>query len=595
MNPRRLLDILILLFLLSAAAFPAAAADPVLILTSHIGYDAAGAKKAVIRGEGKLAVTRCELLDAADAVVLAAEPTAAEYVDHWQNWFFQVFDFSSVQREGTYRVRVVWPQGEAVSAPFAIAADLFLQRTFSDVLFHFKTQRSSGRFERADHAVPFFGGRRGTVDVHGGWYDASGDTSKYLSHLTYTNTLCPQQAPLTVWALLQARERLARRPDFLVGELPARIVDEACYGADFLVRMQDPAGYFYTTVFDQWSKDVGKRMICAYSTQDGIRSASYQAAYREGGGVAIAALARCSALGVAGDFTPQRYWQAAVKGFHHLEKNNRAYLDDGRENIIDDYCALLAATELYAVKPEADFLAAARRRAASLTARLAGDGLYHDWWRSDDAGREPFYHGSDAGLPVVALLRFVEVCAQAPEREAVLAVVKRSLNFELAITTEVFNPFGYARQYFRPTGERTRTAFFLPHLNPSGYWWQGENARLASLAAAARLAAPHFSRDPAFRARLRRYADDQLQWIVGLNPFDICMLHGHGRNNPVYDPGYDNAPGGIANGITSGFRDEDDIDFLPPEIRGMGDHTWRWTEQWLSHPTWYLVAVSSVE
>jgi len=25
------------------------------------------------------------------------------------------------------------------------------------------------------------------VDVHGGWYDASGDRSKYLSHLSYAN------------------------------------------------------------------------------------------------------------------------------------------------------------------------------------------------------------------------------------------------------------------------------------------------------------------------------------------------------------------------------------------------------------------------
>ena len=44
------------------------------------------------------------------------------------------------------------------------------------------------------------------MDVHGGWYDASGDVSKYLSHLSYANYLNPQQTPLAVWGLLEAAD-----------------------------------------------------------------------------------------------------------------------------------------------------------------------------------------------------------------------------------------------------------------------------------------------------------------------------------------------------------------------------------------------------
>ena len=55
--------------------------------------------------------------------------------------------------------------------------------------------------------------------------------------------------------------------------------------------MQDPAGYFYITVFDKWTKDLKQREISAYATQDGIKSSDYQAGFREGGGMAIAALA----------------------------------------------------------------------------------------------------------------------------------------------------------------------------------------------------------------------------------------------------------------------------------------------------------------
>ena len=55
-----------------------------------------------------------------------------------------------------------------------------------------------------------------------------------------------------------------------------------------------------------------------------------------------------------------------------------------------------------------------------------------------------------------------------------------------AVTAEVNNPFGYARQLVRTDG-KVRTAFFFPHDTEAAPWWQGENARLASMAAAARM------------------------------------------------------------------------------------------------------------
>jgi len=96
---------------------------------------------------------------------------------------------------------------------------------------------------------------------------------------------------------------------------------------------------------------------------------------------------------------------------------------------------------------------------------------------------------------------------------------------------------------------------------------------------------------------LRRYAADQLNWILGLNPFDVSMLHGSGRNNPEYiffgTYQYRNAPGGICNGITSGFKDESDIDFNLMKDATGGDNEWRWGEQWLPHTAWYLLAVAA--
>jgi len=127
-------------------------------------------------------------------------------------------------------------------------------------------------------------------------------------------------------------------------------------------------------------------------------------------------------------------------------------------------------------------------------------------------------------------------------------------------------------------------------------WWQGENARLASLATAARLAAPHYKDDPAFQRQLETYATNQLNWILGLNPFDSSMLNGAGRNNPRYmffaSYEFTNAPGGISNGITSGFKDESDIDYNLTYKQTGGDNDWRWGEQWIPHDAWYLLAVA---
>ena len=165
------------------------------------------------------------------------------------------------------------------------------------------------------------------------------------------------------------------------------------------------------------------------------------------------------------------------------------------------------------------------------------------------------------------------------------------------MTGEVANPFGYARQLVQTTAGIRETRFFFPHDTETAPWWQGEDARLASLAFAARRAIPYFAGDPAFAARLRRYAQDQLDWILGRNPFDASLLQGSGRNNPEYlffgSYEYTNAPGGIVNGITAGFRDPYGIDFNIPQSVTGADHDWRWGEQWLPHATWYLLAVAA--
>jgi hypothetical protein len=321
----------------------------------------------------------------------------------------------------------------------------------------------------------------------------------------------------------------------------------------------------------------------------------YEVSYRSGGGVAIAALAIASTQPFSGEYKSADYLKAAEDAFDFLEKNNPKLTNDGKENIVDDYCALVADTELHKATKKDIYKAAADKRAASLMSRLTTHDGYSNYWRADDDTR-PFFHASDAGFPVVSLLYYSEIAT--PEVQAKIKnAVKKSLAFQLTINQEVNNPFAYARQLTQDKDGKRHTSFFFPHNSEVAPWWQGENARLASLATAARLAVKLFPDDADFQNQLRAFADSQLNWILGLNPFDSCMMKGVGHNNPQYlffdSWEYTNAPGGISNGITAGYKDEQDIDFNLTYKQTGADNDWRWQEQWLPHGAWYIFAVSA--
>ena len=600
--------ILIVSFLLVGLSF----AGDLKVLTNHLGYETRGPKHAVVLGEAGATVASCALKgEAADQPPLPIEPVARGPVVKWRNWEFWTLDFDSFATPGKYYLECATKAGSVRSFPFLVQDHLLERNTISDVIYYFKSQRSSGQMDKADRHLKFEGAKPGTVDAHGGWWDATGDYGKHFSHLSFSTYFNPQQIPFSVYSLLKSYEQLSRRnlPEFV--RYKDHLLDEAMFGADYLVRMRIPVGSFYRSVstgsVDQTPEG---RKIAGEMKRFGIESVpgkgapgmvesanndlEYEVSYRSGGGIAIAALAMASAQKVSGEYRSSDYLKAAEAAFDFLEENNLKLINDGKENIVDDYCALAAATELYRTTHAARYKDAADLRATRLMRRQISAGGYQNYWRADD-GERPFFHASDGGFPVVSLLYYSEI-ADPDVREQVLETVKKSLRFELAITSEVNNPFGYSREYVQDKTGARHTSFFFPHNSDAAPWWQGENARLSSVATAARLAELALPGDAAFRKQLEAFATSQLNWILGLNPFDSCMLNGVGRNNPPYmyfdSWEFTNAPGGISNGITSGFKNESDIDFLLPYRQTGADNDWRWGEQWLPHSSWYLLAAS---
>jgi hypothetical protein len=581
------------------------------VLVDQVGYEADAPKIALVSDLPVSAPSAFELIDdKTGKPVFHGSLSEHDEVPGWSSAHYWRADFSAWTAPGRYLLRVSSASGSVCSSLFEIDHDLLERATLSNVIYYFKTQRATGEMERVDRHLAVPGSPGEFIDAHGGWWDATGDYGKHLSHQNLTSFFNPQQIPLTAWTLLRSYQLLHERGDDNFTEYERRLLDEGLYGADFLVRIYRPGASFLETIeapgpgklaTDRVIGNPNWRTRIKTATGDSTQTLEsidgplrYQSGYRSGAGLAIAALALAARMPIDGEFSRSDYLRTAEAAFVFLEEHNRELLNDGTENILDDYCALLASTELYNTTHKEVYLKASSRHAAQLIGRLVSAGPWSGSWRAD-AGSRPFFHPSDAGLPVVSLLAFYPI-ASAAERVRIRQTVERSLRFELRVTSELSNPFGYARQLVRRADGTPRTAFFFPHDTEAAPWWQGENARLASLAAVARLAAPLFDDQPQFQSELRDYAWNQLHWILGRNPFDVSMLIGSGHGDTTYmyfrSWKYASAPGAILNGITAGPNGETGIAYNQGFAVTGKDEDWRWTEQWLPHASWYLFAVS---
>jgi len=683
------------------------------IFVNEVGYEQSGPKRAVIQNTSESKASLVDLQGRSQLEIDLGAQTAS-----WGR-NFKIADFSDFKQAGTYKLKV----GSKESAQFKIGEKILQTETGAYQISFFKGMRNT---DEGDRNLGIYNGS--THNIYGGWWDATGDPGKHLSHLSYANYFNPQQIPLVVWSLLHANEL---QPSVYGSSAKS----EAAWGADYLLRALSSEGYFYMSVFDSWGQ--GYREICAWSGEEGERSAAYQSAMREGGGVSIAALARASKMNISGDSSSAQYLAGAKRAYAHLKANPTKYQDDGIENIIDDYTGLLAATELYNATSDEQYLTDAKTRAESLLSRQSDEGWFYTVKKSGKNER-PFYHAADEGFPIVALVRYIDVCKPA-NKQTIWSAIKKNLLWYAKITYERSNPFEYAKMYGTATesanpsevnlalrgtatasreegnytanlaidgnsttrwssyqsgaennnqwiavdlgstykvnkvilkweaaygksyrievstngttwnqvfnttngasGTQTHSftstearhvrmygtelglstagfslyefeiygetseqqpstphnaRFFMPQTNETKYWWQGENARIASLSAAFTLGATSakFWADTLFGM-----ATAQLDWILGKNPFGVTMMHGFGKTNyPDYPAtrGLPNIKGGICNGITGKRGNENDLEWSPDGYDGEAWRAWRWIEQWLPHNAWYLIAISSL-
>lgn len=518
---------------------------------------------------------------------LIPQPNFSDWGDQTQ---FYIADFSGLIRRGEFHIVVNTEKQQIKSSPFTIKPNAYFSFTAKSLLNYFQASRHT---DTQDKAIRITGTEK-TADVYGGWSNSGGDHGKQLSSQSQSNFLTPQQGAFAVWAMSKSYLKLHTLYDR--HGLTTQLANEVMWGADYVHRLLSADGYFYSNISDNRGTSDERLII---GDGDPLNDNNYQAAYREGAGISIAALVNAYEVSIhthrRGKISPKEYLYSAQKAFTHLQKHNLSYLNDGKENIIDDYTALIAATALYRVTKQNIYLKEARNRARNLSSRLTVEG-----WFISDSNNRPYYHNTDAGLPVIALVDYLKIEPRGALRRKAQLTIKTAIDYHLALNNAVSNPFNLARQTFTPYVENQQgkkmSGFFMPHANEANNW-RGENARLASLTAATiwggKYSHGNINLPFGVKTELGLFAQSQIDWIMGKNPYQMSMLYGFGIHNPPHAVSAGNMfNGGISNGITGATSNHYGMGITWAE--GPDENNWRWTEQCLENTAWYLLAITAM-
>jgi hypothetical protein len=539
----------VILTLLLPCSIEADDAQPSMkILVNQAGYDIAEPKRVILQTDfDPREISGFEMIRGSEAVSRSAW-RGVQKIDPWGLWF-RTADLPSLPA-GEYFIRVFWQGRSVESPPFRIGPDRLLEKTAALAAYFFYAQRCGcdvpgwhGPCHLDDARLPD-GSHR---DFTGGWHDA-GDYNKYNGY-----------TPLAVYALAKFAAspgaRIAAREEGRPSPL-----EESVWGARWLEKCRDPlTGRIVGRVFsgygfwgppeqetDSMPATADDRPVDIYDWNENEMTAAAWAALSTAG---------CDA-----------HWKdLALKMWEVVEAH------DPGSDLLQRAKRLLAAIELYRAAQEIRYAQAADRDAVFLIARQSSAG---DW----PLGPMTIV---DCGLIPAALAEYVRLLPESPASESARESLRRYLEFWASRRLAAFGILKWS----------DHDTFFPPL---PGQWYVGQNSMYLSLA----WAGLTISKLPGREYRKARvWAADGLDWVLGVNPFGVCMMYGagsvhlkryHHRYDQIPNGQNGNVPGAIANGIVR-LTMEEDVPYL--DLEG---NWWRTNEPWLPHNAYFLLALSEL-
>jgi hypothetical protein len=549
-------------------AAPARDKNPVVqVLVNQVGYDSAGPKSAVVATNffpaestrGWLEV-RSEAGKSVARVPLSAARIHDGDTADWGSYFWRG-DFSSFRRPGRYRAVAEIGGARGESFPFVVGDHAVLRGTGRLGVDFFFVQRCGfdvPGWHKACHMDDAKLPDGTHIDVTGGWHSA-GDYNK----LMYENG-----DGGVAYALLKAYDTLPAffRQHDRDRDGRADVLDEALWGARFVAKMQNPkTGGVYGHVNQGPARTWMKWSPPDTHTDNAIGTADDPVIQPEEGNSLLVPVVwvRLGKLldeqGVRNDFAERaaRYWK-------YLTEKDAAH---GSPHL------LLVALDLHALTGESNYLERARRTAETLLGQQVRDGRHRGAW------------GTSGEITAGALASF----ALAQPKDSLAPKIRAAMiPFRQFLESTADNPFGLSKQ---SVGEKEY--FFEPTSTLGLNFNQLQKAWAAALIY-------RLNRDE----RALRLATDQIDWVLGKNPYSLCQLEGAGSHNPPrYHHRYDSIPGqergAVPGAIPNGFvrtvagEDQPGFDMSRPGANKRRV-SYRTSEPWLVHNMWYLMALSAL-
>jgi len=545
---------------ISGVAASAPPGGPVLV--NHVGFVPSGAKFLVTEGAEAVEFSIVDRDSGRTEFGGVARPMNGDLGQS------VVGDFSALTRPGRYEARL----GAGRSGPFAIATDIYTS-AIRNCVGYFAKQRCGD--SRTGHHAPCHldDGRRQDdgrqQDVTGGWHDAC-DLRKWVNATIYGMIGLSRVLESTV---------LSRADG-------GRIIDELRWGNAYFLKMQDPAGY----VMDYCGGDDGNNYT------DNRRGTADDRVIHNGD---------C-------ELPAQFHFIAAQAAMaRHTRPADPAYASgcEASARRCLDWCvkhrspgaarslaaAVIACVELHRTvggNELRDLAAGYAKRLLSLqeTAAVSDDAPVRGFFRSAVDRPEPSREIMHGNLPMIALCQAVEYFGDHADVGSWRRGLELHAEYLLAMTgRSAFGtvPFGLYSGEDPGGSRRIGRCWYRWFMKPRGEysaadWWVGINAHLASnglgLAMAGRLL-----RD----WRLSELAQRQLDWIIGVNPFDASTMTGAGRNHaPLFvtgefRPATPPIDGGVMNGIGGSPEDA-------PQLYAGSYHTCEYWTPMVGYTMWLM-------
>lgn len=534
------------------------------VLVNQVGYDAPGPKAVMV-------MTNFFPESPAPASVEIVGPGGSTRVDltcrgriYGQNeadwgWYFWRGDFSDVRAKGRYTARASVGGATGESHPFEVGEDVLFRATTPRGVDFFFVQRCGGEVPgwhapcHLDDAKLPDGTHR---DLVGGWHSA-GDYNK-LSYEWGDGG--------AMYALVNAAEAA---PDFLAGfdrdkdGLPD-VLAEAKWGADFMRKIQRDDGGLLGHIEQGPDRRTWMNWVPPEKTTDNtvgtaddpiVRPEPGSSPFAIGGWVRLAKI--LESRGIENDYRDRalRLWEHATQGG---TAGPNPFL-------------LIATVDLFRATGEEQHLAFARKSAEGILASGSPDGPL------------PGGYADSGDFPAAALAYFA---LELPDEPLVPAIKERLTVHLPHMLAEPDNPFGIGRQKTGPDGY-----FFEPTST------LGRNNEFFSRAWSAMLMYRLLGDRAAWA-----YALDQINFVLGMNPYDLCMFEGAGTVNPpryhhryITMPGHERGavPGAVPNGFVRDIASNDRPGF-DLSTGGRPYPSYRTSEPWLVHNVIGMLAFTAL-